>query len=246
MDELGQKISKMGFTAIEYPLREGYQVKLDDAENGMAELARVMGKYGIAVSSAASVTEEWAFAACQAAGCKILRIMAGVDKGARYLDWEKKFIAYLKGIEPLARKYGVTVGIQNHFGNMASATMELKRLVEPFDPKYIAGIWDAAHSGLAGERTEQALDIIWDNLCLVNLKNAYYRRVNGPEAPHARFGYYFTLGRHGTADYVRIAAYLKERGYEGDICLSAEYTDGDYVDEYTVIDLEYVKSIFGK
>ena len=243
MDELAQKVAGMGFNAIEYPLRPGYQVSLDDAENGMAELAKAMSKYGITVSSVASATEEWAFAACQAAGCKILRIMAGADKKLRYLDWEKSYIKYLEGIEPLARKYGVTVGIQNHFGNMASGTMELKRLIEKFDPSSIAAVWDAAHSGLAGEYETQALDIIWDNLCLVNFKNAYYRRVNGPEAPHARFEPYFTLGRHGAADYVKIAAYLKERGYKGDVCLPAEYSDEELVDELAPIELEYVKSL---
>ena len=243
MDELGQKVAGMGFTAIEYPLREGYQVKLGDAANGMAELSSVMAKYGVVISSVASATDEWAFAACQAAGCKILRIMAGADKNKRYLDWEKSYIKYLEGLEPLARKYGVTVGIQNHFGNMVSGTMELKRVVEKFDPKTIAAIWDAAHSGLAGEHTAQALDIIWDNLCLVNFKNGYYRRVNGPEAPHAIFEPYFTLGRHGAASYVKIAEYLKGRRYSGDICLLAEYTDEGLVDELAPIELSYVKSL---
>ena len=247
MDELGQKVAGMGFNAIEYPLREGFQVRLDDAENGMAELSGIMGKYGIAVSSVASAADESAFAACQAGGCKILRIMAATEKNQRYLDWEKAFIRYLGGLEPLARKYGVTLGIQNHCGyngsGYASSTMELKRLVENFDPEYIAAIWDAGHSGLAGEMAEQALDIIWDNLCLVNFKNAYYHRVNGPEAPAARFAHHFTLGRHGFADYAKIAGYLKSRGYKGDICLPAEYTDDGLVDELAPIELAYVKSL---
>ena len=246
MDELGRKVQSMGFSAIEYPLREGYQVALNDAENGMAELAKVLEKYGVAVSSIASATEEWAFAGCRAAGGKILRIMAATDKKQRYLDWEKSYIRYLESIEPLARKYGVTVGIQNHYGPMASSTMELKRIVDKFDPRYIAAVWDAAHSGLAGEQTEQALDIIWDNLCLVNFKNAYYRRVNGPEAPYAKFEPYFTLGRHGTADYAKIAGYLKERGYKGDICLPAEYSDEGLVDELAPVELAYVKTLLEK
>ena len=242
VDEVGQKVANIGFSAIEYPLRAGYQVDLNDAENGMAALSKALGKYGIAISSVASVAEEWAFAACRAAECKILRIMASTDKSQRYLDWEKAYIKYLEGIEPLTRKYGVTLGIQNHYGPMLSGTMELKRVVEKFDPKSIAAIWDAAHSGLAGE-TEQALDIIWDNLCLINFKNAYYRRVNGPEAPSAKFEPYFTLGRHGSADYAKIAAYIKERGYKGDICMPAEYSDEALVDELAPIELAYVKSL---
>ena len=245
MEELAQKAAGMGFTAIEYPLREGYQVDLNDAENGMAKLSRVMDEYGLAVSSVACAAEEWAFAACRAAGCRIVRIMAGVGEGMRYLDWENSYIRYLEGLETLAGKYGVTVGIQNHYGRMASGTMELKRLVERFDPRAIAAVWDAAHSGLAGEQAEQALDIIWDNLCLVNFKNAYYCRTNGPEAPYAKFEPYFTLGRHGFADYAKIAEYLINRGYAGDICLPAEYTDGGLVDSLAPVELAYVKSLFG-
>ena len=86
MDELAQKVKAMGFDAVEYPLREGYQVDLGDAENGMAKLALVFEKYGLKISSVASATEEWAFAACRAAGCKILRIMASTDANMRYLD----------------------------------------------------------------------------------------------------------------------------------------------------------------
>jgi sugar phosphate isomerase/epimerase len=121
--------------------------------------------------------------------------------------------------------------------------MELRRIIEKFDPSVVAAVWDAAHSGLAGECTEQALDIIWDRLCLVNFKNGYYRRVNGPEAPYAKFEPYFTLGRHGAADYRRIAAYIKERGYKGDICLPAEYSEESLVDELAPIELAYVKSL---
>ena len=244
VEELAKKVADMGFTAVEYPLREGYQVDLNDAENGMAVLAQAMGKYGVAVSSVASAAEEWAFAACRAAGCGILRIMAPVDKGLRYLDWEKSYIRYLEGLEPLARKYGVTIGIQNHFGHMVSGTMELRRIVEKFDPAVVAAVWDAAHSGLAGEYTEQALDIIWDHLCLVNFKNGYYRRVNGPEASYAKFEPHFTLGRHGAADYRKIAEYVKGRGYAGDICLPAEYSDETLVDELAPVELAYVKSLF--
>lgn len=111
---------------------------------------------------------------------------------------------------------------------MASGTMELRRLLEPFDVKHIAAIWDTAHSGLAREEPEQALDIIWNKICLINFKNACYRQINGPEADQAEWKTYFTLGRYGAAHYPRIAAYMKEHGYKGDICLPAEYTNEEF------------------
>jgi sugar phosphate isomerase/epimerase len=242
-EELGEKVSGLGFNAIEFPLRDGYQVEPANAEKDLPKLVDTLGKYGVEISSIASSTSETIFAGCAVAGIKIIRIMASVDKAKRYLEWESNFIKYLDGLVPLCEKYGVTVGIQNHFGRMASGTMELRRLVEPFDAKYIAAIWDTAHSGLAGEEPEQALDIIWDKLCLINFKNAYYRQINGPEADQAEWKPYFTLGRYGAAHYPRIAAYIKQRGYKGDICLPAEYTNEDFAEKLVPIELEYVQSL---
>lgn len=242
-NELGEKVHSLGFDAIEFPLREGFQVEPDDAETGLPKLVETLKEYDVAISSVASSTDENIFAACASADVKILRIMASVDTSKRYLEWESDFKHYLDTLLPLCEKYGVTVGIQNHYGRMASSTMELRRILEDYDPKYIAAIWDTAHSGLAGEVPEQALDIIWDRLCLVNFKNAYHRRINGPEAKQAEWQPYFTLGRHGSAHYPRIAAYLKERGYTGDICLPAEYTAENMVSQLVLTELEYVKSL---
>ncbi|WP_334195750.1 sugar phosphate isomerase/epimerase family protein [Muricomes intestini] len=242
-EELGAKVSELGFDAIEFPLREGFQVEPARAESDLPKLADTLKGYGVEIASVASSTDESVFSACAMTGVKILRIMANAEKGKRYFQWEKDYAKYLEGLVPLCEKYGVTVGIQNHYGTMASATMELRRILEPFDWKYIAAVWDVAHSGLAGEVPELALDIIWDKLCLINFKNAYYRQINGPEADQAEWKPYFTLGRYGAAHYPRIAAYIKERGYRGYICLPAEYTDESLVEKLVPVELEYVKSL---
>ena len=41
-------------------------------------------------------------------------------------------------------------------------------------------------------------------------------------------------------------AHLKKRGYQGVVCLPAEYTDEENVDIYTREDLAYIKSLFQK
>ena len=245
---LGEKVRGMGFDAIEFPLRPGYQVEPEDAERELPKLSDTLKNCGVAISSVAGPTDEVCFAGCAAAGIKIIRIMATVDAGVRYLEWEKRYKEYLAGLIPLCERYGVTVGIQNHSGRYVAATMELYRLIEDFDP-HIAAVWDAGHSGLMGEEPEQALDIIYDRMCLINFKNAYYRRTNGYEAKRAAWLRQFTVGRQGLADFPRITAYLKDRGYSRDICLPAEYTeepeyDGDpLIDTLACEDLAYVKSL---
>jgi sugar phosphate isomerase/epimerase len=122
--------------------------------------------------------------------------------------------------------------------------MELLHILEAYDPKYVGAIWDAAHSALAGEEPEQALDIVWDKLLLVNYKNAFYMRQNGPEADRAEYRRYFTTGPQGMASWERSIRHLKKLGYEGNICLTAEYTDEEKVNEYTSLDIVYIKSLF--
>ena len=243
VEELCKKVSGWGFDGVEFPLRAGYQVEPENAERDLPALAKTMSEYGLSVMSVASSTEENIFAACQAAGVPLIRIMGpGLDKG--YNETEKAFKEYLDSLIPLCEKYGVPVGIQNHNSNMISSTMELKVILEGYDPKHIGAIWDAAHSGLCNESANKALDIIWDKLMLVNLKNAYWKQRNGPEAAQAHFEPYFTSGRFGMASYPDIVKYLKEKNYCGDICLPAEYTDGVLVEELAPLELEFVKKLF--
>lgn len=246
IEELGGFVSELGFDGIEFPLREGYQVEPQNAEKDLPNLAKKLDEYGVKILSVAATTDEYVFAACEAAGVPIIRIMAGVDRNLGYMGTEKKLKQRFEKLVPLCEKYGVKIGFQHHFGLMVSNTMEMLHLVEDFDPKYIGIIWDAAHSGLAGEEPEQALDIAWSHLCMVNFKNAFYRRVNGPEAEEAKWERFFTTGPHGLCSWSKAVEYLKKRGFEGTICLSAEYDDRENVDTYVAKDIAYIKSLFNK
>lgn len=243
-EDLGAFVSGLGFDSIEFPLRPGYQVDPENAEKGLPALSQTLGAYGVKILSVATEPKESAFAACQAAGIKLMRIMAFADRSLGYLKSIERTRKTLDALVPLCERYGMTVGVQHHFGYAVSGSMELRHLLEGYDPKHIAAIWDAAHSALAGEDPAQALDILWDKLCLVNLKMAYYRRMSGPEARQAIFKPYFTTGRQGAASWKEAADYLLARGYAGDICMPAEYTDEANVEAYLKEDLAYARSLF--
>ncbi len=139
--------------------------------------------------------------------------------------------------------YKVTLGIQNHCDRNICNAMGLKHLIDRYDPHQIAAVWDAAHNALNGEDPEMAIEIIWSHLCMVNLKNAYWQRVNGPEAEQAEWRPYWTLGRHGLASWPRVTAELKRRAYSGVICLPAEYSDEGAVDRLIAEDIVYAKAL---
>ena len=92
---------------------------------------------------------------------------------------------------------------------MANA-VGLRRLVETYDPQHIGIVWDAAHEALNGGLPDLALDTVWSHLCMVNLKNAFWRRTNGPEAKNAQWEVYWTSGRYGLASWPDVAHELEE------------------------------------
>jgi sugar phosphate isomerase/epimerase len=108
----------------------------------------------------------------------------------------------------------------------------------------VAAVWDTAHEALNGGLPDLALDAIWPHLCMVNLKNAFWQRANGPEAAHAEWRMYWTSGPHGLADWPRVIEELKRRAYEGVVCLTAEYSDQTIVERLAAEDLVFAKSLF--
>ncbi len=239
---LGELVASYGFSGVEFPLRPGYQVEPSAAERELPKLASTLAAYGVGIISVASSLEETVFAACASAGVGVIRVMADVDSAEGYRASEARWQRTLSAAAPLCERYGVKVAVQQHCGHFVSGSMELLHLLEGVDCPMIGGVWDAAHSGLAGECPEFALDILWPRLLLVNFKNAYYRRVSGPEAA-ARFEPYFTTGRQGATDWARAVAVLRERGYAGVFCMPAEYTDEAGTLQYLREDVACLRSL---
>jgi len=242
---LASFISDLGFDGIEFPLREGYQLSPENAHQ-LPQLVKQFEDHGLKIYSVASSTDEHIFSACAEAGVPIIRIMPEITLKEGYMESEKRARAHIESLIPLCERYGVKVGIQQHFGNNIVDSMGLLHLIEDIDPNYVGAIWDSAHDALAGQQPEFGLDIVWSHLCMVNFKNAYYKRVNGPESLQAEWQRYFTSGRLGLASWSRAADYLTKRDYQGVICLTAEYTDEPEVERLIRDDIEYAKSLFAK
>jgi sugar phosphate isomerase/epimerase len=117
-------------------------------------------------------------------------------------------------------------------------------LIENYDPKQVGAVLDLAHCGLDGEPDAMAIDIAWTHLLLVNFKSAYRVREAGPEVKDAAWKTYWTAGGQGFTNWRESAAELKRRKYAGDICLTAEYSQHDRVDDIIAEDIRYARTLF--
>ena len=270
LSELAAFVSRLGFDAIELPVRPGFQVEPQDVARGLPQAVRQFAEFGVKVASIAGPTGEAAIAACAAAGVPIIRVMVPIEPQGYWATEEQVHREY-DALIPLLDRYGVKVGVQNHCDRFVCNAMGLWHLIGKYDPRHVAAVWDAAHNALQGEEPELALEIVWSHLCMVNLKNAFWRRTtrmrtSGPEAEDAQEilrvrpdGYvgtpvsaqndngwrpYWTSGRQGLASWPRVAAELKRRHYTGVVCLTAEYSDEPAVNRLIAEDLAYAKALF--
>jgi sugar phosphate isomerase/epimerase len=246
LPELGEIVRAWGFAGIELPVRPGCQVEPERIAEELPRAVATMRNCGLEIFSVAAPgghLGERFIAACGAAGVPVIRIMAPVE-GDGYLASESRLQREIERILPWLQQYGVKLGVQNHCGRMVSNAGGLRSLLAPFDSHYVGAVWDAAHNALNGEEPEMAIELVWSHLCMVNLKNAFWRQVNGPEAEVAEWRPWWTSGPQGLASWPRVASELKRRAYQGVICLTAEYSDESAVNRLIANDLLFAQALF--
>jgi sugar phosphate isomerase/epimerase len=250
--QLSKFVKELGFDGVELPVRPNFQVTPEKVSKGLPEAARIFEDNGVKIRSVAGPTNAETIAACGKAGVPILRVMARIDMSIGYYECEKRAREEYDVLLPALEEHGVTIGVQNHADYYVGSAIGLMHLIEDYDPKLVGAVLDPAHCGLDGEPEDMAIDIVWSHLVLVNLKNAFWKRVNGPEAQEVTWKKHWTTGRRGLASWPMVAAELKRRGYRGDYCLTAEYSNpsgqgdltGDAVNRLITEDIVYARSLF--
>lgn len=243
LPELGRFIKGLGLDGVELPVRPGFQVTPENIARELPEAVRILADCGLKIGTLAAPTDERTIAACGACGIPIIRICVSIPKDKDYLAAIVDFQREWDALVPVLDRHGVAIGLQNHCSRMIANAMQLRHAIEKYDPRHICAVWDPAHNALEGEQVDLALDTVWSHLRVVNLKNAFWRRTNGPEAQCAAWEVYWTTGRQGRAHWPTVIAELKKRGFRGDLCFSAEYSDGASVDRLIADDIAFAKAL---
>jgi sugar phosphate isomerase/epimerase len=242
IEELGQMVHWLGFDGIELPVRPGFPVNPDNMAVELPRAIKTLAKQNVQVFSIAGASTEPMIRACGDAGVPTLRVMAPIGAEG-YFATEARMRREFDALIPALEKARVRIGIQNHSGKYVCNAAGLRALVDGYDPKVIGAVWDAAHNALQGEEPELALEIVWPHLCMVNLKNAVWKRKNPPNAQVAAWTTEWVSGAQGLASWARVAAELKRRAYHGVVCLTAEYSDEANVDRLIAEDLAFARGL---
>ena len=228
LEALAERIAGFGFQGIELPVRDGYQVSPANYRETLAKAAAVLGKRNVSIVSVAGAIEADLVRVMGQNGIKILRVMLNADPKKNYSEQEEAYYRSVTELLPVLESSGVTLGIQNHFGNfLGCSAAGLMRFVGRFPKAQVAAVLDLAHCAICGEITEFALDIAASHLIMVNIKSGSRRRTNCETAAEAEWKTIWTTGRHGTLSWKHAAEELRRRNYQGPICLTAEYSGAD-------------------
>jgi sugar phosphate isomerase/epimerase len=244
LPELAAFVESLGFDGIELPVRPGYQVEPEKVIQDLPAANRLLADRGLRIFSIAGLTDEQTIATCGELHIPLIRIMVEIPEGMRYqqaLDETRKRFDLLL---PILDKHQVKIGIQNHCGRFIANSSMLMQLLNGYDPKHFAVVWDPAHEALCGTEPDLALDVVESHLTMVNLKNGVRRRKDRSASGIAEWDTVWTSGKEGYASWPRIAAELQNRKWMGIICLCAEYSEKEAVNRMIAEDFAFAKPLF--
>jgi sugar phosphate isomerase/epimerase len=253
IEAVADRMAALGVDSIELPIRPGYQVTPDTVKASLPAAVKALAARNLTICSVAAPLDDAIIEACGEAGIAIVRTMVAIDpKKTRYADAIAQARRRYDELVPLLDRTGVRIGVQNHSGNAIGSAIGLFHLMEKYDPRHVCAILDMAHCGVAGEPTELCVDLLWDRMPnLVNFKNAFRERTNGPEEDEAIYRTHWTTGRHGAFSWSGLVAELRKRSFTGTFVLPGEYSDpkgepqrmGDDVLPFLAADVAYLKSL---
>ena len=228
LEALAERVAGFGFGGVELPVRDGFQVNPGNYKETLAKAVAAMGKKNVSIVSVAGPIEADIVRVMGQSGVKILRVMLSADTKKNYIEQEEAYYRSVSELLPVLESNGVTLGIQNHFGNyLGCSASGLMRFVGRFPKAQVAAVLDLAHCAICGEITEFALDIAASHLIMVNIKSGSLRRFNNENADEAVWKTVWTTAPHGTLSWKHASGELRRRNYKWPICLTAEYSDVD-------------------
>jgi len=233
LDQIIAGIRRVGIEGTDLCVRPGYPVNPANCATELPAAAKRFAEAGLCIpiittpgdfNDPADPGAEPVFAACAEAGVPAVKLGYWIwqPDGPGYWQMLDGCRAKLEGFATLAAKYGVKACVHTHSGNSmglnASAVMTL---VKGFDPAHIGVFLDVGHLGLVGERIALALEIVWEYLELLAMKDlAWFKAPGDMETPRSAAVVPFG---HGNVEWGALVTELKRRRYDGTLVFHCEY-----------------------
>ena len=263
LHEMAPYLKELGFDGVDLPVRPiAGAITPEQAPAMLPEAARLFADQGLTldqvvtgISGPGDETERQ-LATFAEAGVKIARLGGwhvpdGEDPRA-LLDRARRDVAEM---QPLLEKYGVQAAIQNHSGPYLESNISgCLRIIETCDPKWVGVQCDSGHLPVAGETFDLAVDLLGPFLTSVNLKCMRKAHTLDRQSGQLQYTNVVVPLWDGMTDVPVVLRKLKSVGYEGALCIHAEYRTHFYrieddlqaTGELIAADAAYVRQLMGQ
>jgi sugar phosphate isomerase/epimerase len=123
---------------------------------------------------------------------------------------------YLKGVEPLAKQYGVKCLVETHHNTITASASSAYRLVSNFDPNHIGVLFDPGnmvHEGF--ENFRMGMELLGPYLAHVHIKNTGWKKTDAREDGSQAWASYWEPNLQGIVNWRQVLTDLKAVGYDG-------------------------------
>jgi sugar phosphate isomerase/epimerase len=233
--EAARRIKGLGFDGVDLTVRPkghvepaGVGMALPEAVKTIRDLGLSVPMITTAITGAEDPAAEPTLAAAVHEDIRYLKLgywnaprgglAAAIDRARRSLD----------GLERLAEKYHVTLGVHNHSGagyvNCQPAV--IWTLLKDRDPARIASYFDPGHAAVEGGDGggRQSLELLGPRIRMVAVKDFGWKAT--PGRPKARWSSQLVPLREGLVPWPEVFATLRSLAFDGPISLHSEYQGG--------------------
>lgn len=162
---------------------------------------------------------ERALQTAQAVGANnILLVPAVVTENVRYAEAYERSQKEIRGLIPLAEKYGVILAVEEVWNKFLLSPLEFARYIDEFDSPWVRAYFDVGNVVIYGY-PEDWIRTLGKRILRVHIKD------------FKRDGYQWTPLYEGDVNWAEVRKALAEVGYDGWITAELPNGDEDYLNE---------------
>lgn len=177
-------------------------------------------------------------------GCPQVRVFPPrYDGKENYAELFARTEPQVRQLETLARQYGVKIVLEIHMGTLISSPSAAYRLIGQCDPRYIGLIFDPGNMVVEGfEDYQKSFELLGDYIAHIHVKNARWVTDGTDELGAAKWKWEWTPLQKGAADLKKLFTVMKEKGYDGTVCIE-DFSNDESTEDKLKHNLEYLRQL---
>ncbi|MEK3719954.1 sugar phosphate isomerase/epimerase family protein [Paenibacillus sp. FSL H8-0034] len=153
----------------------------------------------------------------QKLGASTIRVgVPSYDGTKHYNELFQLASEYIKGVEPLAKQYGVKCLVETHHNTITASASAAYRLVSNSDPAHIGVLFDPGNMVHEGyENFRMGMELLGPYLAHVHIKNTGWKKADVREDGSQAWTSYWEPNLQGIVNWRQVLTDLKAVGYDG-------------------------------